>query len=586
MLRLTIEQADALERLVVRRHAAAISGVLARAWPAMTERLGDRWPAFVEAALQQGRQHGVAHPQDLARYASLWCIWGAAFDAKPAFGWAAEVLADARRPAALKVHQLVHRTREELARLRPAGAVAAPVVTPAQFDAALDGVDREVGALAAARAVFPSTQSRPAIKACDLAAVDMMVAEVENLQEYRHGPTGWQRAAVASIGGAPVHWGRAPHDAVTLAVPSHALRAGPVARLNLKVQAEAVCDARVHPEVVHAGAHGRLAWKGRDTARLSLALYAPPEPAAGAAPLPGIAAESAPDRQTVHIGGCGLRDAGAPFGELDLALRIYPATQSLVEVRHAAWPAMTWPAADQTVEAAPPASCRLHADGAARECAAWQRQWVALHGVFRAGLETLFNAWVRAFDGQATRLEVEASPLVGQGGLTWGWRRTASDHVAMRTQGVLDFIACALDLRLSGELAIGGARARVRAEAKGRSELRMSIAQLGEDGPEGQELKSAQRSWRFPYMVDVEPLASADLVSLCAAPGAADAATGAIVGECGLRPRPDGAGFQWFFALRSEPLVVTLQTSDPVLGSARHVRTLLPASVIVDWSAG
>src|SRR5206468_8888905 len=135
------------------------------------------------------------------------------------------------------------------------------------------------------------------------------------------------------------------------------------------------------------------------------------------------------------------------------------------------------------------------------------------------------------------------------------------------------------------ELAIGGARARVRAEAKGRCELRMSIAQLGAQAPEGQELKAAQRSWRFPYAVDVEPLASADLVTLCAAPGAADAPTGAIVGECGLRPRPDGAGFHWFFALRTEPLAITLQTTDPVLGSARHVRTLLPAAVLVDWSA-
>src|SRR5207302_1663913 len=142
-----------------------------------------------------------------------------------------------------------------------------------------------------------------------------------NLQEYRHGPTGWQRMAVPALGSAPMHWTRAPVEPVPLAVPSHALRAGPVARLNLKVQIESVCDARVHPEVVHIGAHGRLAWKGRDTARLSLALYAPPELATGAGPLPGIAAESAPDRQSVHVGGCGLRDAGAPFGELGLALR-------------------------------------------------------------------------------------------------------------------------------------------------------------------------------------------------------------------------------------------------------------------------
>jgi hypothetical protein len=247
---------------------------------------------------------------------------------------------------------------------------------------------------------------------------------------------------------------------------------------------------------------------------------------------------------------------------------------------------MTWPASAHTIEPVPPASCRVQADGDVRDASAWQRQWTALHGAFRTGLESLFNAWARTFDGPATRLEVEASPLIGQGGVTWGWRRTAADEVVMRTQGMLEFIACALDVRLSGELAIGGARARVHAQAKGRCEWRMSIAQLGGEAAEGEDLKSAQRTWRFPYAVEVEPLASPDLVSVCAAPGVADQAIGAIVGECGLRPRADGAGHQWFFALRSEPLVATLQTTDPLLGSARHVRTLLPALVLVDWSAG
>jgi len=89
MLRLTWEQFDALEQLTLKRHAASISGVLAETWPALTERLGDRWPAFVEAAVQQGRKHGLRDARDLARYASLWCIWGPAFDGKPSFAWAA-----------------------------------------------------------------------------------------------------------------------------------------------------------------------------------------------------------------------------------------------------------------------------------------------------------------------------------------------------------------------------------------------------------------------------------------------------------------------------------------------------------------
>jgi hypothetical protein len=44
--------------------------------------------------------------------------------------------------------------------------------------------------------VFPSSDPAPlALKACDIGAIDMMVAEAENLQEYRHTPNGWQRFA-------------------------------------------------------------------------------------------------------------------------------------------------------------------------------------------------------------------------------------------------------------------------------------------------------------------------------------------------------------------------------------------------------
>ena len=67
MLRLTWEQFDRLEQLTLKRHAASISGVLAQTWPALTERLQDRWPAFVEAAVQQGRKHGLVDAGDLAR---------------------------------------------------------------------------------------------------------------------------------------------------------------------------------------------------------------------------------------------------------------------------------------------------------------------------------------------------------------------------------------------------------------------------------------------------------------------------------------------------------------------------------------
>ena len=590
MLRLTWEQFDRLEQLTLKRHAVSISAVLAETWPALTERLGDRWPAFVEAAMQQGRKHGLRDARDLARYASLWCIWGPSFDGKPSFAWAAEILGDARRGAALKLHQLAHRTRLELQQRQAAeggaAAGAAPVLTTAQFESALAGVDARIGRLAAARAVFPSNEPvSVAVKPCDLGVIDMMVSEAETLQEYRHSPNGWQRFAVAKLAEGAVKWTRAPEEPVELAVTSHALRGGAPARLNLRIETHAVCDPRVHPEVVHVGSEGHLAWKGRDTARLSLALYAPsPANARPNAPPPGIATEVPFDLQTVRIASCGLRDAGAPFGDVAMEVRVYDAAQWLTEVRNPAWEPMVWPAPAEAAPA-PAATCRLEKDGAPVEVAAWQKGWRDLPGAFRAGMERLYNEWARVLDNPASRLEVEASPLVGQAGVTWGWKRTSAKTVAMRTEGALDLLALSLELRLSGELVEGAARARIRIHCKGRSELRMSIAQLGDKGQEGSDLKSVLRTWRFPFTLEIEPLAGAEPSTLSAASGPLPI-IGALVGECGLRARGDGPGLQWFFALRAEPVTIVSEITDPVLGSARRTRKIFPAMSLVDWSAG
>lgn len=593
MLRLTWDQFDRLEQLTLKRHAASISGVLAETWPALTERLQDRWPAFVEAAVQQGRKHGLRDAGDLARYASLWCIWGPAFDAKPGFVWAAEILGDPRRGAALRLHQLAHRTRRELQQREaaaasgsPAAGAAAPL-TPAQFEAALAGVDAKMGRLAAARAVFPAAEApATALQACDLGTIDMMIAEAENLQEYRHSANGWHRVAAPKVADTAVKWTRAPETAVELAVASHALRGGAPARLNLRIEMLVVCDPRVHPEVVHVGAEGRLAWKGRDTARLSLALYAPaPPPLEPNAAPPGIAAQAPFDAQTVRIASCGLRDAGAPFGDVALQVRVYEATQWLTEVRHPAWQPMVWPSPAPADPAAPGATCKLEKDGAAADAGAWQQAWVGLHAAFRSGLERLYNEWVRVFDAQETRLEVEASPLVGQAGITWGWRRTSAETVVMRTEGALDLLALSIELRLCGDLVDGTARSRVRVHCKGRSEMRMAIAQLGEQAAEGQSLKAALRTWRFPFTLELEPLAGAEPATLSAA-AVPVPITGALVGECGLRARADGGGQQWFFALRVEPVTIVTEISDPVLGGVRLTRNIFPAMSLVNWSAG
>jgi hypothetical protein len=584
MLRLSWEQVEQLEAIVLKRHAASIHKVLAESWPAMTELLQERWPAFVEAAVMQGRRHGFVAAPELAAYASLWCIWGPAFEAKPAFSWAAEILSDNRRSTTLKLHQLAHRTRQELMRLGPARTGEASTVTAPQFDAALASVDRKVRQLAEARSIFISDSPPMAVQACDVGSIDMMLAEAGDVLEYRHAANGWQRLPPGGAVAAPIRWTRVPEDPVELSVTSHALRAGPPARLNLRVDAPSVCDARVHPEIVHAGVGGRLAWKGRDAARLSLALYALPPASEPGAALPGIGAETLADSQTVSVSSCGLRDAGAPFGDLTLQLRVYPATQYLAEVRHAAWPAMAWPGTQEPL-ARPAASSTLEADGRTVDAAAWQRAWAGLHAAFRQGMERVYNEWNRALGDGGARLDVEASPLVGQAGLAWGWRRTSPSAVSMAIAGALDLLALAIDMRLSGELAEGAARARIELHCKGRSELRMTIAQLAGQGPDGHDLKSASRTWRFPFVLEIEPLVGSEPGTLSAAATPVPI-TGALVGECGLRPRADGAGHQWFFALRLEPVSVSLGLADPLLGSARLTKKIFPAMSLVDWSGG
>jgi len=586
VLRLQPEQLELLEQLTLRRMAAGTGEVLAQAWPAMPERLKERWPAFVEAALLQGRRQGLVDLPELACYASLWCVWGPAFEDKPGFDWAQDILTDARRSPSLKMHQLVHRSREEL-RLRPPPPPGSPpALSVAAFDAALAGVARKVGALSMGRAVFPPAQLKPVVRACDLSTIDMMLAEVEGLQEYQPLAGGWQRVPVPRLAVPVQHWTRAPDEPVRLAVPSHALRSGPLARLNLKLQTLAVCDPRVHPEVVHSGGPGRLAWKGRDTARLSLALYALPPPAAKpeVSP-PGIGAESPADAQKVVIGSCGLRDAGAPFGEVLIQLSVVAATQTLCEVRQPAWPALSWPVTAIAPAAATPPVCRVEADGVVQPPGRWQADWTGFHAVYQQGLERLFNAWSRAVDAQAPHLEVEGSALMGQAGLTWGWRRTDPATVALRVEGALDMLACAIDLHLSGDVVLAGARARLRLHCQGRQELRMAISQLGAEAAPGQNLKAAQRSWRFPFRVEVETLAGAELATLSAAP-MPDNLLGAIAGECGLRPRADGAGSQWFFELRLEPVTLVFQCHDPVLGDSTHTLPMLEAMTLVEWSGG
>ena len=585
MLRLSIEQLERLETLALARRAAGAGAVLAQAFPAVTQRLGERFAPFVEAALQQGQRHGIEHVVDLAGYAGLWCLWGAGFDAKPGFEWARDILADPALRPGLKVHQLRCRSREELRRRQ--GANASPAgsapgsVTLAEFDAGVTRLDSGVAALAAGRAVFEAEMEWTPVCACDIASLDLRIVEPADRHEYRYAAAGWQRVAAPSPALPDLAWSHVDAPPTPLVLLGNLLRGGTATRINLKLQMHAVCDPRRHAEVVHTDGIRRLAWHGRDAARLALSLYA-----ASAADAPGapgasdaIAAVVAAPLQSVEVTSCGQRDAGAAFGAFALGLQVHPSTQRLLEVQHPAWLPMAWPNAD----AVPPpvVQLRFEADGVARPAAPRLAAWQGLQGATRAGLARLFEAWGKAIDGESPRLDVQAAALMGQAGITWGWQRLDAATLAMRCEGVLDLVACALDLGLAGELVEGGARSRIRVACKGRSELRATLASGGEPA---QALGEARRSWRFPFAVELEPLAVGGIATL-SAHAAPDAPAGAIVGECGLRPCADGIGWQWFFSLRVEPLTLATVLNDPLLGVSQQRRVLLPAMTLVDWCA-
>lgn len=581
MLQLTPEQLAHVEALQARRDAQSLQQVLAEAWPEVAQQLQGRWPAFVEVALARGRALGLLSVADLARYASLCCLWGASFETRPRFEWAAALSANTALSPALRLHQLTHGSREEVVRRAARAAPGAEALTPAAFDKALAALETGLGRAARGRSIFLDRAPLPRPQACDLAAVTFAVTEPKGLQAYRWQDGRWLRTELPAWAPAPETLIAPPEEPIGLPVLSRAVGAGASARLQLAVQSQARCgDA--HPEVLHASHEGRLAWRGADTARLSLTLHAPPTPPVDPRRGPaGLGHGEPPDAQTVALSSCGIRDAGAPLGQLTLGLQVHAATQRLLEVRHGAAAPRHWPlAATPATSSGSTTACQLEADGQPEPVPGWLQAWQSLQPQAAGGLEQLFNAWSRQMAGSSAEMTAELSPLVGQAGASWGWQREADGQVALRVQAALDFTALILDLQFGGEIDWAGSRARISLRVQGRHDWRQQLDLHGHDG-----LAEARLAWTDAFALSVEAIATGEPALLSAAPLAEDL-RGAVVGSCGLRPRPDGRGYQWFYRLAVEPVHVCLLRHCPVSGLQRQRRELLPALTLIDWTAG
>ncbi len=443
------------------------------------------------------------------------------------FDWAQDILEDTGRSPVLKLFQLTVRAR---AQLPPGGALS-----PAQFDTGFAVSDAALAGLTRARGIFTDTPMPTPVQACDLAQVALAVGNAT-----------------------PLILSDPPEEPLELAV---------LAPTDFKLATQALAGCGKHPELVHEGPAARVVRQGVDAQRLAITLPAPQEREPG---LTGIAHSPAPEMHRFQLNCCGIREAGAAFGSLSLSARAYPRTAWRLQLQHGPWQAVQWPEPQSPVPAA--LNIALSTDDRPLAIAAWQSQWLGLQSQWRTGLEKLFNAWSKPLE--ATTLQDASQLLVGQANLDWAWQ-ASNGEVNMHCAGQLDWMAEKLDLNLSGQLRSGDSLAELRLKSQGETRWQQEITPAS-------ELGEVVCSWSHPLELQLLPRVGSSPALLALRPGPA----AAINGKAGLRPRPDGRGWQWFCKVELEALVLPLVSSDPLLGERREPRPLLPALTLLDWSAG
>ncbi len=570
---------EALEAAAWQDFVRRLGARLASLWPAMPERLGDRYDAFVELACEQAAERGLAHAAAVARYVNLWFVWGPAFHDKPGFAWAQGILAGPPGREWLVVHQLVQRSLVELERLPGAR------VEPATLSA-VDGLLIEGFGLLGSRGRMRHGEARALPRvACDLDAADLRLLEDGWAREYRLAEGEWRREPAAAPAALRVDAAHPMPARVSLL--TNAEGSGPLTRLQVRLRPHAVCSGDVHPQVHFDGPHGRWTWTGHETRAVSwpVAARAQVLPAPGAGVV--VAEETSPELQRLVFETCGLRDEGDAIGSPAAMVAAWPAEQWWVEIQRAvptAQPLLPGPRAWTRA----PTRCRVEREGVAADAAALKRHLEdGLDGEVAVGLQKLAAAWEQVPGLQSPTLEATLGLLVGRFAATWGWRLGAAGlagDALMRLVAQFEQQACQAELLFSGVLEVEGASSRVELKAAGQAALRCELAREAATPPLAELLLArSQVQWRFPFTLALDPLAQASPALL----QVAVPCTGALVGAAGLRPCTSGSsGWEWFARLATEAVTARLQGSDPLLGDSERTLTLLPALTLVDWKAG
>lgn len=578
MLRLTIEQAEALERVEQGMLQRRVARHLTEQWPAMADRLGPRLPAFVEFTMSAAERRGVRIALGALRYVNLCFVWGSGFEDKPGFEWAHALLVDPRTHEWQKMHQLVRRSVERLAG-RTDGLPAPESL--AQADARLTQVFAGLGMFG--RLLLREGVELP-LQPCDLDLVAIRVTDGGAVFEYTLSQAGPDRVPALAV--PPPQRVDTAHPAwpARIHVIARAAAVGvPPTRLQLRTAMHAACDAGWHPHVAFAGAHGVWEWHGGEAKAISFPLLAPTQTSAEPLLSAAIAEETGPEISRLQLTTCSLREQGLPLGSGSMQVWTYPASQWLLQLQRSPPEVMHWP---QQNTAQGNTKVRFECDGTPLDGVGWKAGFEALDTQVQSALARLGAAWERTLGLEKAQLDATVGMLCGNGALAWGWRQGGSEltaPVSMQLQAQLDLRALAIDLQCTGELRMVGAIAMLHLRANGDAALRVQIAQSLATPMPSEAMAGAVCRFSMPFALELNAVVTADTVVM----NVQGPCTGALVGEAGLRPRlGGGSGWQWYAQLRIEPVSIDIVLHDPLLGQTRQSLTLLPAMPLLSWSLG
>jgi len=450
-----------------------------------------------------------------------------------------------------------------------------PQLTAGQTAALRDLQDEHEAETAARRDGNPlRTGGGAASTACDIDSVALQLTPAAGASRaYRCEGAEWHwaeaaqsaghRSYTAQAGGQPSRLPRRLH------LSSPASGTG-CARLHVRLMAEHRCDPALHPRVALAGPDGEARGYRSDNGDTTLELHAAAEtPADGGgsppAPEPVMAVETAARSSVLQLHSCGLLAGGGGLGGQRTEVFVYPAQQTLL-----AWRRHAGVALDR---------CRVERDGLPLHEEAWSEGLRALDRQLADALARLGATWQRHRDIAGGAMQAAPVLLGGTAGLTWGWIADPAGPTAaptFRVAGALDLLACRLDLRLHGGLSLLGSSSHIQLQCPGQAVLRLRFDTLPAPA-------ALQARFRLPFVADVQAVAQPDEAVLLQATGPVE---GAVVGSCGLRPRPDQSGLQWFCQLAVEAVSLPVAVQDPLRGRLDRRLPLLPAQDLLDWSLG